>query len=85
MNTPDQASGPSTAPTPVRAWVYRFGFLCEGGHTGYGRIKVGAPLTRKEDEAFARAAITQGSGLNGFVITSLTLLRVEDAAGQVVG
>lgn len=85
MTTPTPAPGPSITPPPVRSWVYRFDYLSEGGHIGYGYIKVPAPLTREEDEALARAAITRGSGLNGFVITSLTLAWTEAAAGQVIG
>ena len=84
MNTRAPDPDLSTTPTP-RSWVYHFDYLTGTGHIGYGYLKVPVPLTREEDEAHARAAITRGSGLNGFVITSLTLAWAEATAGQVIG
>ena len=81
-------STPTTTAPPMpqaRTWVYWFAYAAPGGYLGNIQITAGARLTHMEHLNDVRASIAQTSGKPDVVITSWTLMRVEDADGQVIG
>lgn len=85
MNTPTTPAPDSPpAEIPPTRWFYWVTFAARGG-TGAVEMSQSEPITRGEHVTALQKTLAQNGGWTGAVITSFTLLRVEDTNGQVIG
>lgn len=80
MTTPTTDSTTTTAP---ETWFYWVAFTVRGG-TGAVEMSQSERITRGEHVVALQRTLAQNGRLTGVVVTSFTLLRVEDATGQVI-
>jgi hypothetical protein len=82
--TPDNQPALTPAPATGRTWFYWMVYVFPGG-TSAAEIFLKDPITRGAQVIEISAAVALQTGHPYVVFTSWTLLRVEDADGQVIG
>jgi hypothetical protein len=63
--------------------VYWVAYVAPGNATAAGEVFTPGPITRGEQVLALQADIARAVGMSHVVITTWTLLRVEDTDGQV--
>lgn len=90
VTTPTTTQTPNTPParTPVpacgRTWFYWVAYSFNGGG-GAVEVSYSVPITRGDHVRDIAKIIGSAGPVRELVVTSWTLLRVEDGAGQVIG
>jgi hypothetical protein len=81
--TPTRDNPP--AEVPAARWFYWVAFFARGGAVGACEMSGPERITRGEHVTGLQETLARQVGLPSVGISSFTLLRVEDADGQVIG
>ena len=84
---PDARPAPDNPPAefPAARWFYWVAFFARGGAVGACEMSGPQRLTRGEHVTGLQETLARQVGLPSVGISAFTLLRVEDAAGRVIG